>query len=112
MPSEIFLPSAEDTQIVITVGGKSKVTMDIFQLEDVFVDAQRVADDMGTDWKNEFPTLFEEQTKFKITPGQAVLLWNAVQGRLEELKKSLLREYVDSSKQESKSRPRRKKKSG
>lgn len=112
MPTSIYLPAEEDTDVVITVGGKKPLTVDIFDLEDMFVIAQRKADEMNTDWKDEFPAIYERRTQRKINRAQAVLLWEGLTSRIAELKKSLLTESGDSPKRESPSTRRRKKKSG
>jgi hypothetical protein len=111
MPSPIFLPAEEDTQVVINVKGKSPVTVDLFDLEDMFIAAQEKAKQQDTNWRDEFPAIYERKVKRPITSSQAVFLWEALKDRVEELKKSPLPESDDSSKQVSKSRPKRKRKS-
>jgi prolyl oligopeptidase PreP (S9A serine peptidase family) len=92
MPSPLFLPAAEDTQVTISIGGKDTVTVDIFDIEDSFILAQAKSEDMGTTWKQEYPAIFKAKFKKEISAGQAVLLWEGTKARLMELKKSLLDE--------------------
>ena len=112
MPTSLYLPAEEDTKVVITVGGKDRQEFDIFELESMFVEAQAKADDMGTDWKEEFPNIYKKRTKSTINPTQSALLWEGICNKIVELKKSLLVESPASSKQESPSPRKRKKKSG
>lgn len=112
MPSNIFLPAEEDTKVVITVQGKDPVTIDIFDLEDLFVSAQAKSDEMGTNWRDEFPALFKKQTQKSINAAQAVLLWDGIKTRIYDLKKSLLNGYENSQEQASPSSPKRKRKRG
>lgn len=110
--ANIFLPAEEDTQVVINIKGKPSVSIDIFDLEDIFVRSQAKSDEMGTTWREEFPRLFENKTKKPITSAQATLLWDGVKSRIYELKKSLLAESENSVRPESPSRRKMKKKSG
>lgn len=112
MPTSIYLPAEEDTEVVITVGGKSPLKLDVFDLEDMFVSAQRKADDMNTDWKDEFPSIYKRRTGKDINKAQAVLLWEGLTSRIAELKKSLHTVLEGSPKQESPSPRKRKRKSG
>jgi hypothetical protein len=98
MPSPLFLPAAEDTQVTINIGGKDSITVDIFDVEDSFILAQSKAEDMGTTWKQEYPSIFKSKFKKEITSGQAILLWEGTKARLIELKKSLLEESAPSAK--------------
>jgi len=108
--STIFLPADEDTQVIINIKGKKAITIDIFELEDIFVAAQSKSDEMGTSWKNEFPKLFQQKTKEAVSPGQAVLLWEGIKTQIVGLKKNLLNELESSSKQGSQSSRKMKKK--
>lgn len=111
MPTTLYLPSHEDTEVVIKVAGKGEAKIDIFDLEQVFLDSEAKAGKMSTTWKQEFPLLLKAKTGLQLNAAQSVLLWEGVRDRIDELKKSLLEESTDYSKPALQSRRGRKKKS-
>ena len=108
MGKSIYLPPAEDTLVNIHMG-KDVISVDMFDLEEYFAEAQIKAEEMGTEWQHEFPAIFKKHTKATINPGQAILLWTAHRAKLEELKKSLFQESVGLERSAT-SKPRRSKK--
>ena len=109
MGKSIYLPPAEDTTVNIHIG-KDTVTIDLFDLEEYFAEAQTKAEEMGTEWQHEFPSIFKNHTKSVINPGQAILLWTAHRTKLEELKKSLFLASESYAKQDTSKQRRTKKK--
>lgn len=97
MGNSIYLPAAEDTMVNIHIDDEC-VSIDAFDLEDYFAEAQTKADEMGTEWQREFPSIFQKHTQARLTAGQAVLLWTAHATKMQELKKSLFLESVGSKK--------------
>ena len=97
MGKSIYLPPASDTITNIQLEGKN-VKIDTFDMEVLFMEAQNKANEMGTEWNDEFPKLFEKKTKAVITSGQSTLLWYAHRQHMEELKKSLFQELENSRK--------------
>ena len=109
--NSIYLPAGEDTIADIYLGPKEgKVELDIFDLDDLFMLAQKKANDQSTDWKEEFPLVFKNKTGKKITSGQSVMLWHGHKQNMDNLKKSLLNGYEVSEKQVSPSRRKTKQK--
>lgn len=108
--SSIYLPPSEDTTTTIYLGPKSSVDVDIFDLDDWFMLAQKKANEQSTDWKAEFPTVFKNKTGKQINGGQAVLLWHAHRNNMDELKKSLLEGYSNLNEPVSPSKRKTKKK--
>lgn len=109
--NSIYLPAGEDTITKIHLGpGKPEVEIDVFDLDDLFMLAQKKSKEQSTEWKDEFPSVFKNKTGQKITPGQAVMLWHGHNANIEQLKKSLLHGYESLKKPESPSRRRTKRK--
>ena len=98
----------DDTEIDIKVSGKTICTVSIFDLDDMFGEAQRKATKQSTDWHQEFPAIFNKRTDQTINGGQALMLWQGHRVHMEALKKSLLPESEPSNEPESPSRTRKK----
>ena len=111
----IYLPSDEELTIDIRIkidNKKSKTfTVDLIDLENEFILANRKAKELDTDWTEEFGPLAKRLFDgFVVSRGQAGLLWNAVQAKLDEIKKKLQGPSDSSSTTDSKSSRKRKKK--
>ncbi len=111
MGKSIFLPATEDTIITVHLG-KDSVDIDAFDLDTLFITANNKSVEMGSDWNDEFPSLFQKKYKKNITPGQAILLWNGHRDFMEDLKKSLSHASMSLKKPVTSSKPKTSKKKG
>jgi hypothetical protein len=91
MTSSIYLPTDEDCRLLINIGDV-QIETDVIELEDVLTAANEKAQEMGTQWHEELPQLFEN--KFGVRPNkvQAILINISHQKEFNELKKRLFAE--------------------
>lgn len=100
MGLNLYLPKTEDAELNIKIGKKT-VKADIFDLEEMLVQATTNAKLATSKWWDEFPKLFIDEYGVKLSKPQVLLLNTAVTEVLLKLKKSLYQESGDSTKQES-----------
>lgn len=110
MPNTIYLPESEDLEVLIKIGKTDEVKVDIYELEEWFVEANDISKEMQTEWREEFPKVFMDKTGKTISQAQSKILWQGVSIRIQQVKKNLLVESSPSSKPESRSRRKAKKK--
>lgn len=91
MTRSIFLPPEEETTVLLNFPGTSKepVTVDIFELEGLIFKASKLAEEMGTKWQVQAPSILKKALGVDISPTQAVLLYGALQLQIEDAKKKL-----------------------
>ena len=108
--TSIYLPAGSETTVDINVDN-AVYTMDVFDLDQMFLDAANKAKDMNTEWAKEFPALFKKASGLTINTGQSILLLNAKNDLLAKLKKSLFLASENLNGQASPSKQKTKKKS-
>ena len=86
MPRSIYLPSEADTQIIVKINDED-LTLDAFDLDDLFGKASEIAKETRRNWKYEFIPLFDRKYGKLLTLGQVLFLWNGLQDMLLDLKK-------------------------
>ena len=85
----VYLPSDEDTQVVIKVDGADPIEMSIIDL-DIMVDrASTKARENSTEWRAELKDLIRLELNLKLTVNQVYWLYVANRERIEAVKKKL-----------------------
>lgn len=84
-----ILPSTEDTVMIFEISATENLTIDAFDLDEMFSDSVRASKESLRNWKDEFRDLVVMRFKKTLTTGQILYMYGYLDTFMEELKKKL-----------------------